>query len=168
MAFLKDYCNISGQRINHRKSTFIIWRKAPLTCATLIQELTGFEWVEGNAAMEYLGVLLFQGRTSAKHFDKMKQKAVSKMDSWSNKLLSTGEKMVLINSVLCSIPIYTFVAYAVPKKVTRNMESSYSTFLWGEVSRKTKETLEVMENHGAGKRGGGSRVQIPSNYYTGI
>lgn len=76
-----------------------------------------------------IGVPLFQGRTTLKHFEKMKKKVRARIDRWSNKVLSVEGKMVLINSVLCSIPLYTFATYAAPKKVIRELEGSFSTFL---------------------------------------
>lgn len=59
------------------------------------------------------------------------------MDGVAN--FSSGGKMVLINSVLYSIPIYTFAAYATPKKIVRDLEGSFSTFLWGKYQVKPKK-----------------------------
>lgn len=105
----------------------------------MVRHLIGFTQIYGNECIEYLGVPLFQGRTTSKHFQKMKEKAKARIDGWSSKILSQGGEMILVNSVLNSTLVYTLAAYAVSKKVIRELEGSFSTFIWGQYQGKPKE-----------------------------
>lgn len=82
---------------------------------------------------------LYQGRTNSKHFAKLIRRAKDKIDAWSSKLLSTGGKLVLISSVLCSMHVYTLSAYAVSKKIIKELEGTFSSFLWGRYNGKFKK-----------------------------
>lgn len=126
----------------------MIGRKAPQARDNIIQNITNFTQVDGNDHLEYFVVPLFQGRTTSKYFEKLKKKSSTKIDGWSNKILSTGGKMVLINSILCSIPIYTLGASAAPKKVIRELKGTFSTFLWGKYQGKPIKEIEIMVNNG--------------------
>lgn len=89
MEFLKAYCEVLGQRANVSKSPSMVGRKAVQFRANVIQQITGFSRVDRNNHMEYLGVPKYQGKTTTKNFTKMIKKSKTKIDRWSNKILST-------------------------------------------------------------------------------
>lgn len=64
----------------------MVGRKGPQAQGTLIRNLTGFGQVDENDSLMYLGVPLYQGRPTAKHFEKIKKKATTRIDGWSSKL----------------------------------------------------------------------------------
>lgn len=75
----------------------------------------------------------------ASHFSKLMDTIREKVDYWSSKLLYMGGKMVLIESILISMPVYILYVYALPKKVILSMENTLSTFLWGSYQGKPKK-----------------------------
>ncbi|KAJ6843348.1 uncharacterized protein M6B38_297515 [Iris pallida] len=55
----------------------------------------------------------------------------NKIARWHNSILSQGGKLVLLKHVLCSLSMYTFATWNLPKMVTRQMERDFSSFFWG-------------------------------------
>ena len=54
-----------------------------------------------------------------------------KLPTWKGKLLSYGGRLILINSVLSSIPLYYFSFYKVPIWVIQRIDRIRRRFLWG-------------------------------------
>ena len=50
--------------------------------------------------------------------------------SWKSKFLSVGGRLVLINSVLSSLPMYMFSFFEVPRGVLKKIEYYRSRFFW--------------------------------------
>ncbi|KAJ0548291.1 putative RNA-directed DNA polymerase [Helianthus annuus] len=55
----------------------------------------------------------------------------SRLDKWKSNLLSIGGRVVIIRSVMESLPCYYFSLYKAPKKVIQDLESMIKKFLWG-------------------------------------
>ncbi|KAJ0812657.1 putative RNA-directed DNA polymerase [Helianthus annuus] len=55
----------------------------------------------------------------------------NRLAKWKSNMLSIGGRVVLIKSVLESLPCYYFSLYKAPKKVISNLESMVNKFLWG-------------------------------------
>jgi len=49
---------------------------------------------------------------------------------WKARLLSTGGRIVLVNSVLGSLPIYYMSSILLPKKVVEALDAKRRAFLW--------------------------------------
>ena len=46
-------------------------------------------------------------------------------------MLSRGGRLMLLKSVLCSLPTYLFSFFLVPKSVAQKIEELYRNFFWG-------------------------------------
>lgn len=53
-----------------------------------------------------------------------------KLGSWKGKLLSVGGRLVLINSVLSSLPIFMFSFFEAPKGVLKKLDYYRSRVFW--------------------------------------
>ena len=53
-----------------------------------------------------------------------------RLSGWKGKLLSTGGKLVLINSVLSSLPLFMFSFFEVPREVLKKLDFYRSRFFW--------------------------------------
>lgn len=53
--------------------------------------------------------------------------------NWSSKLLSMGAKIVLIESILSSLPVYLLYIFKPPKGVIVQIEKLFSNFLWRQL-----------------------------------
>ncbi|KAK2397838.1 hypothetical protein QL285_059374 [Trifolium repens] len=61
-----------------------------------------------------------------------------RLGSWGNKYISLGGRIVLINAVLNSLPIFFLSFMKMPVKVWREVVSIQRKFLWGGLSTKNK------------------------------
>jgi hypothetical protein len=55
----------------------------------------------------------------------------NRLFSWKNKYVSPGGRVVLINSVLASIPIFYLSFFKMPSGVRRDIIRLQRNFLWG-------------------------------------
>lgn len=106
MEFLGRYEAASGQLINKTKSCFVIQRNAPRCRVDMIGSVVGFPRKE--LPIMYLGAPLFAGAPKASFFTFLVDKIIKQIASWNGKLLSKGGRLVLLKSVLYSIPIIMF------------------------------------------------------------
>lgn len=54
------------------------------------------------------------------------------MAGWKKKLLSQGERLILVKHVLSSILIHVFVVIEPPKKILQQPERIMAEFYWGD------------------------------------
>ena len=61
-----------------------------------------------------------------------------RLNCWRSKLLSVGGMMVLINSVLSSLPMFMFSFFEVPRGVQKKLDYFRSRFFWQSDDHKKK------------------------------
>nr|GEU48517.1 RNA-directed DNA polymerase, eukaryota [Tanacetum cinerariifolium] len=81
--------------------------------------------------LKYLGVHVGCNMTRCSNWDAIFQKFSSKLTLWNARLLSTGGRLSLINSVLGSLPTYYMSLYKVPVFVCNKLESMRNNFFIG-------------------------------------
>jgi hypothetical protein len=64
-----------------------------------------------------------------------------KLSSWKGKLLSSGGRLVLINSVLSSLPMFMMSFFRIPKGVLEKLNYYRSRFFWQCDEHKKKYRL---------------------------
>ncbi|XP_060182870.1 uncharacterized protein LOC132612794 [Lycium barbarum] len=93
-----------------------------------VEQITGFK--RDQFPLNYLGCPIFHSRRKKVYYNDLIKKVKNKLQNWKGKLLSSGGKAVLINSVLQSIPIYMLSA-VVPTKFTINeLHKIFARFYW--------------------------------------
>lgn len=120
MEFLGRYEAASGQLINKTKSCFVIHRNAPRCRVDMIGSVVGFPRKE--LPIMYLGAPLFAGAPKASFFTFLVDKIRKQIASWNGKLLSKGGRLVLLKSVLYSIPHYVLSISAAPASVIHQID----------------------------------------------
>ncbi|XP_026428560.1 uncharacterized protein LOC113324453 [Papaver somniferum] len=73
---------------------------------------------------KYLGVVLIQGRVKTSTLWLMAEMMQKKLAAWKGKLLSFQERLVLIKSVMCSIPVYSMGIYKWPTSIIWKINKS--------------------------------------------
>ncbi|XP_026459214.1 uncharacterized protein LOC113359857 [Papaver somniferum] len=146
---LNGYQECSGQIINKQKSKCFVDGCTPLRksqISSLLQmELTSFP-------DKYLGVILKPGRVKSATMWPMVDMMQSYLTAWKGKMLSFHDRLVLIKSVLCSVPIYDMAVYKWPSSVIKVCEKIIRNFLWtGDSEVKKYDTFGL------------SKVCIPFN-----
>ncbi|PKA64716.1 tRNA pseudouridine38/39 synthase [Apostasia shenzhenica] len=104
--FLNCYQRCSGKKINKGKSGFICSKNASKHLISRWQNITQFNHI--SFPFNYLGCPINIGNMNNSLFDSIFVKVRSYIGGWENKLLSKGAKLILINYVLCAIPLTFF------------------------------------------------------------
>src|SRR5438105_1492534 len=73
-----------------------------------------------------------------KHVEERFQESLS---CWKSKLLSVGGRLVLINSVLSSLPMFMLSFFEIPKEVLKRLDFYRSRFFWQSEEHKNKYRL---------------------------
>ncbi|CAH9146737.1 unnamed protein product [Cuscuta epithymum] len=125
---ITDYELFSGQLISKDKSFYLISKYAKFYSCNLVNHI--FHINKGSFPFTYLGANIHVGRTLNVHFDHILAKFDNKLAGWKHKLLSTGGRMILINHVLNSLPLYHMAVCPIPKSIFHKMERRLTDFLW--------------------------------------
>jgi hypothetical protein len=73
--------------------------------------------------------------------EKIEERIEKKLNSWKGKYLSVGGRLVLINSVLSSLPMFMLSFFEVPKWVIEKIDYFKSRFFCQHDSQKKKYRL---------------------------
>src|SRR3954470_18767274 len=71
----------------------------------------------------------------------LKPRCEGKLGCWQGKLLSYGDRLVLINSVLTSLPMFMLSFMEIPKGVRKRLDFFRSRFFWQSDEHKKKYRL---------------------------
>jgi len=110
---------LSGLKINFHKSELFCFGEAKGKGKEYVEL---FGCVEGSFPFKYLGIPLLYRKLSNKHWCAIEERFQKKLSSWKGKLLSSGGRLVLINSVLTSLPMFMMSIFAIPKGVRKRLD----------------------------------------------
>jgi len=100
----------------------------------------------GSLPLKYLGFPISDKKLPVKVFDSVVNKLKSKLQPWKGKHLSYGGRLILTNSSLSSIPIYTMGLYLLPEGIHHQMDTVRSRFFWRGDPDKFKYHLVNWDN----------------------
>ncbi|KAI0498608.1 hypothetical protein KFK09_019498 [Dendrobium nobile] len=126
--FFKRFEEVSGLVFNKQKSCFVITKSVTSDRVLDIKNLTGFSQV--FFPLKYLGIPLYKGRKKAFLFDGLILSVQNKLSSWDSNFLSFGGRLILIKSVLASLPVYSFQTLFPPKLICKRLERNFNRFFW--------------------------------------
>nr|GEX93971.1 RNA-directed DNA polymerase, eukaryota, reverse transcriptase zinc-binding domain protein [Tanacetum cinerariifolium] len=84
-----------------------------------------------TAHFNYLGVKVGSNMSRITTWDDVISKVSSRLSKWKLKLLSIGDRLSLLKSVLTSIPLYHMSIFKVPIDVLNHLESIRRKFFYG-------------------------------------
>ncbi|KAJ0491837.1 putative RNA-directed DNA polymerase [Helianthus annuus] len=87
-----------------------------------------------NLPFRYLGIMVGANMTLVNNWKPVYDVFEARLSRWKAVSLSIGGRLVLIKSVLESLPSYYFSLYKAPSKVIKDLESMIRRFLWGSSS----------------------------------
>ncbi|KAL0394575.1 UNVERIFIED_CONTAM: hypothetical protein Slati_4423700 [Sesamum latifolium] len=79
---------------------------------------------------KYLGLPMVVGRSRKEVFDGIKEQMWKKLQNWSSKQLSQRRHMVLMKSVLQSLPTYVMSCFLLPNSLLGEIESMMAAVFW--------------------------------------
>ena len=86
----------------------------------------------------YLGCPLIKGRTKKIYFEDVLQKFRKRLDGWYTKMWSTMGRLILVKSILSSIPIHLLAFLNLLKVIKNKMNSIMAGFIWSNKARVKK------------------------------
>ena len=88
------------------------------------------ESLQNRDSFTYLGVPIFKSSIKTKSWNPIVEKLKAKIQKWGASWLNLAGKLVLLKSVLSSIPIYQSSILLAPSSVISKIESLFKKFLW--------------------------------------
>ncbi|WVZ52923.1 hypothetical protein U9M48_003922 [Paspalum notatum var. saurae] len=118
---------LSGLKINFHKSEIFYFGQAKQQ-EEAYSHLFGCSL--GSFPFRYLGIPMHFRKLSNKDWALVEDRFEKRLSGWKGKLLSVGGRLVLINSVLSSLPMFMLSFFEVPKGVLQKMDYYRSRFYW--------------------------------------
>ncbi|WVZ84217.1 hypothetical protein U9M48_031271 [Paspalum notatum var. saurae] len=116
-----------GLKINFHKSEIFCLGQAK-ECENAYSELFGCS--SGSFPFRYLELPMHYRKLRNSDWRHIEERLEKRLIGWKGKLLSVGGRLVLINSVLSSLPMFMLSFFAIPKGVLRKLEYFRSHFFW--------------------------------------
>ena len=80
---------------------------------------------------KYLGFPFCVGRNKKEILSFIKDKAWKRIQGWKRKLLSKGDKEILLKTVIQSVPMYMMQVFLLPISLCSKLERMMTSFWWG-------------------------------------
>jgi hypothetical protein len=149
------YCfeNMSGLKINYQKSEVYV-----LGC-TKEEEKRVAEMLNcnvGNLPMKYLGVMIHNRHMTVNDLSYIYQKVEKRVPTWKSVGLSSGGKMILVESCLSSIPNYFMGIYLLQEEIHHKMDTARANFFWHGPNMKRKYHMAKWDLMTTPKQAGGA------------
>jgi hypothetical protein len=129
---------LSGLKINFHKSELFCFGKAK-------DEEDDYRCIFGceigSLPFKYLGIPIHFRKLRNKKWKPIEDRFERKLAAWVGKLLSYGDRLVLINSVLSSLPMFLLSFFEIPKGVRKRLDFYRSRFFWQSDGQKKKYRL---------------------------
>lgn len=91
-----------------------------------------------NFSFSYIGLPNGANMNLSKNWKPIIDKFNSKLSKWKANNLSFGGRLMLVKSILGSLPLYYFSLFKAPMKVVGILECIRRRFLWGGQENKRK------------------------------
>jgi hypothetical protein len=118
---------LSGLKINFHKSEIFCFGQAKQV-ENEYKILFGCEI--GSIPFRYLGIPIHFRKLKNREWKPIEDRFEKKLSSWIGKLLSYGDRLILINSVLTSLPMFMLSFFKIPKGVRKRLDFFRSQFFW--------------------------------------
>ena len=114
----------------------------------------------GLFPFKYLGIPIHFRKLKNGEWKPIEDRFERKLASWLGKLLSYGDRLVLINSVLTSLPMFMLSFFEIPKGVRKRLDFFRSRFFWQRDEHKRKYRLTKWNIICRPKEQGGLGVEV--------
>lgn len=133
---LELYGSWFGQAINKAKSSLFISNKISLLRRRGLLRLAGFS--KDRFSMTYLRAPIILRRMTCRKLEPLVDKIHNKVASWNGKVLSQGDRLILIRNVLSCMASHTFAKLPIPLMTIQHIHYILATFFWGEQNGRMK------------------------------
>lgn len=126
----------SGQKINAQKSSITFSLKTSSETKDIEKSILGIE--KEGGVVKYLGFLEHFGRRKKDLFKHIVDHIKQRAGSWATKKLIQAGILIMIKSVLSSIPTHMISCFQIPKSLYKRIQLAFTRFWWDESSEKRK------------------------------
>jgi hypothetical protein len=148
---------LSGLKINFHKSEIFCFGKAK-EVENEYKILFGCDI--GSLPFRYLGIPIHFRKLKNGEWKPVEDRFEKKLSSWIGKLLSYGDRLILINSVLTSLPMFMLSFLEIPVGVRKRLDFFRSRFFWQSDGHKKKYRLTKWNVICRPKEQGGLGVEV--------
>lgn len=113
---LRSYCRVQGALVNERKSEVLSWNIDQQDLIS-ISNLLGFKGHAHWDRIKYLGLPITNGVNKRSLWSEIINKIKSKILGWGGFWLTKGGKVILIKSLLSTLPVYQATFLLAPRNV---------------------------------------------------
>jgi hypothetical protein len=135
---LSFFEQLSGLKINFHKSELFCFGKAK-DYQEDYKDIFGC--TIGALPFKYLGIPIHFRKLTIKEWKIIEDRFEKKLASWIGKILSYGDRLVLINSILTSLPMFLLSFFQIPIGVRKRLDFYRSRFFWQSDQTKRKYGL---------------------------
>lgn len=154
---LDDFSLATGLTINFHKSTFVPMNVPPALAASMAASLG---CTTSSFPQTYLGLPLSPNKLKVSDYQPLISTVDRYLSGWKARLLSVGGRLILVNAVLSSLPIYFMSSNLTPKTVREILDARRRAFLWtGEDKCHGSQCLIAWEKVCKSKENGGLGVK---------
>ena len=139
---LSTFEQLSGLKINFHKSEIFCFGKAK-DHEVFYSQLFGCEI--GEYPFRYLGLPMNTRKLNNKDWQTIENRIEKRISGWKGKMLSVGGRLVLINSVFSSLPMFMMSFFELPRGVLEKIDCFRSRFYWQNDQHKRKYRLAKWE-----------------------
>nr|ABN08045.1 hypothetical protein MtrDRAFT_AC154391g33v2 [Medicago truncatula] len=79
----------------------------------------------------YLGLSIGGNPHRHSFWDPIVHRIKARLTGWNSRFLSFGGRLVLLKSVLTSLPVYALSFFKAPSDIISSLESLFNNFFWG-------------------------------------
>ncbi|KAI3775666.1 hypothetical protein L1987_45415 [Smallanthus sonchifolius] len=142
----------SGLRINlHKSSLFGLGKNME----DVVIQASDMGCRSGETPFKYLGILVGANMSRISSWEPVVEVFKKRLSRWKANILSMGGRVILIKSVLESLPTYYFSLYKAPAGVISKLEVIIKRFLWGGNEERDKVHWVAWDTVTKTKRDGG-------------
>jgi hypothetical protein len=134
---LDQYAAFTGLKINYHKSSMIPINLSEEEASILAE---GFNCQLGSMPFTYLGLPMGTTKPSIKDFYPLTDRVERRLYAVSS-FLSYGDRLVLVNSVLSSLPTYFMLSLKLPPRIIEVIDRARRHCLW---KRKDKDKINSL------------------------
>ncbi|RHN70051.1 putative reverse transcriptase zinc-binding domain-containing protein [Medicago truncatula] len=147
---------MSGLKVNFHKSLLV---GVNVTDSWLNEAASMLGCKVGKVPFLYLGLSIGGDPRRLSFWEPVVARVKKRLLGWRSKFLSFGGRLVLLKSVLSSLPVYAFSFFRAPSGIISTLESLFINFFWGGSEDQRKISWVSWNNICASKINGGLGVR---------
>ena len=127
-AILLLFQSLSGLKVNFSKSCLV---GVNVASSWLSEAAMVLNCKVGSVPFVYLGMPIGGNPRRLSFWELLLNRIKSRLLGWSSKHLSFGGRLILLKSVLSSLPVYALSFFKAPTGIISSIESLFNCFFWG-------------------------------------